>query len=87
MQSNINENVWVKLTKDGIKVHNDYYEKLCKSSNGSMEIKNYKPKVNSSGYAEYQMWELMHIFGPVLFNGSIVSPFDQNFLYYTEPYL
>jgi hypothetical protein len=83
MQSNINESIWVKLTKDGKKVHKDYYGKLCKLSNGTMKIENYKPKINPAGYAEYQMWELMHIFGPVLYNGSTVSPFEKNILYYS----
>lgn len=85
MQGNINDLVWVVLTKDGIRVHNEHHEEIAKYSNGTMDPKDYVPKIDMWGYTKYQMWELMHIFGDCLYNGSTTHPFKDNTVYFSEP--
>lgn len=87
MQGNINDNVWVQLTKEGIAVHNEHYEEIAKYSNGLVKAKNYKPVITIYGYTKYQLWELAHIFGGVLYNGSVISPFKKNIIHYSDPSL
>ncbi|WP_306150718.1 hypothetical protein [Roseovarius sp. MMSF_3281] len=60
---NINDYVWVKLTKTGHKIHRKYWEPY---SNG-----NYQPaKVSIDGWSRFQLHELMHIFGPEMRMGA-----------------
>lgn len=86
MKGSINEQVWVELTKHGVKVHNEYYEKLSKVPNGvPLNPKDYRPKKDSSGCTKYELWHLMHIFGPVLTHGAMDMPFKDNTIYYSDP--
>jgi len=68
---NINRNVKVKLTKVGRAVYNEYY------TNSPVT----PPKIveDAEGYSEWQMWELMQIFGSHVGMG-IEAPFELNVL-------
>jgi hypothetical protein len=85
MEGNINDVVWVKLTKDGKKVHNEHYAEVFKDSRVVVDLKEYKPKISILGYTQYQLHEIAHIFGKVLYNGSMISPFKKNRIWFTNP--
>lgn len=54
---NINKMVKVKLTSKGKEIHKQRYDKY----NHSIEYT--PPKEDENGYSDFQMWELMNIFG------------------------
>ncbi len=64
MKFNINDNVKVKLTPHGIGVLISRHEKLM----GEYPFR--MPQIDSQGYTEYQLWELMNIFGEHMGMGS-----------------
>jgi hypothetical protein len=79
MKFNINSCVWVKLTPKGRRKLRDermIAEQLINSS--------WAPSREKNGYTEFQLWELMHIFGEDLFNGSELS-FETEILIGEEP--
>lgn len=49
--TNLNEHIKVKLTQKGKQIYNDYY-------NGTMAV-----DYDEDGYATFQMWDFMRIFG------------------------
>jgi len=72
---NINSNVWVKLTPKGHDIYKKFWSEALKGST----IENAIPVLHTDdrGWTEFQMWDLMCIFGPHLYNGCIV-PFETN---------
>lgn len=61
MLFNINDNVYVKLTDHGRKVH---YEEHIKFWGKFPNQPSYKPpKEDNEGWSKWQMWELMSEFG------------------------
>ena len=78
---NINEYVKVKLTEEGVKILKAQYEETLKQMNPQSRkamgpFK--KPKVDSEGYSEFQLWELMKYFGNYMYIGNMNIPFDMN---------
>jgi len=64
MKFNINHNVKVRLTPHGIEVLVLHYERFRKDFPDYYEHNSFKmPPIDSQGYTEYQLWELMRIFG------------------------
>jgi len=72
---NINSNVYVKLTPKGHELYKKFWEEVFKDS----ETKHTAPVIHTDaeGWTEFQMWDLMSIFGPHLYNGCNV-PFETN---------
>jgi hypothetical protein len=69
MRFNINDRVRVKLTDLGRKIHRENWEPI-------VAPRAYHPRdEDKDGWSEWQMWELMNMFGPHLANGSPV-PFE-----------
>lgn len=73
---NINEDVYLKLTKIGIAILKKRHEELVGTP--------YKgPRVDENGYTKMQLWEVMQIFGNYLIPGysygkGIDLPFETN---------
>lgn len=61
----LNSEVIVKLT--------DYGKEILKSQGILNTI-----RIDENGYADFQMWELMHYFGSHMFIGDTKLPFEQN---------
>jgi len=60
MKMNINEPVWVKLTEHGFKVFDEHHRSI------GLDPAPYRKGLEENkraDYYEFQMWELMHIFG------------------------
>ena len=79
---NLNEYVLVKLNDVGYqKLLFDYnkYHDISPDIFKYKTIEDLKSEADSNGYTKFQMWELMHIFGENMWNGSIV-PFNMNIL-------
>lgn len=72
---NLNNHVYVKLTEHGHKVYNDYFEQFHMAPT---PLDYYV-----DGYAKFQLWNLMQIFGDSCFNGCKL-PFETEILYNIE---
>ena len=70
MRFNVNHKVKVKLTEIGHKIHRADFDQL-----GMKSITYQPPQEDKRGWSEWQMWELMRLFGPHLYNGCNV-PFE-----------
>jgi len=77
---NLNESVYVKLNQSGIQIlmerHIELYDRL-----GIEEPEFEEPKRDQDGYSEFQLYNLMHIFGEYLHIGNPNPPFDLNILF------
>lgn len=68
MKFNINNTVKVKLKPSGWEIHRKYWLPFC--------IDGYiPPKQDNNGYVEFQLWDLMAVFGSHLYMGCD-SPFE-----------
>lgn len=79
---NVNELVKVKLTDVGkdIFYHRwDSLNEMCKE----VVIEPRYPKVDEEGFTEFQLWDLMNIYGPHLRMGCNV-PFEENLIYFED---
>lgn len=80
MEMNINEYVYVRLTKAGLKTYTKHYTDLGIAP----------PKLTQFGwnltsqYSRFQLWELMNIFGPAVYHGS-ESQFMDNIIRFNPP--
>lgn len=72
---NINQYVRVKLTPFGRRIHLFTYTQL--------PDKYTPPKEDEAGYSEWQLWNLMQIFGPYIKLGG-EQPFDADILIDTK---
>lgn len=63
MLFNINDNVYVKLTEHGRRVHHEEHVRFWKSVGHSSPPEYTPPKEDSEGWSKWQMWELMREFG------------------------
>lgn len=66
---NLNYNVKVKLTPTGVKHYINYYKQF------NIET---TPKIDQDGYAKFQMWGLMNIYGKEMWMGNPNYPFQMN---------
>ena len=75
---NINDCVKVRLTQDGLARHRKYFCDLAASAKIPME--NIMPvlKPDIDGQVEFQLWELMQIFGAEMYNGNPRQMFIKN---------
>jgi hypothetical protein len=59
---NLNDQVSVKLTREGINRYYQFHEDLGIISDG--------PGIDESGWYKDQLWSIMMIFGPVIYLGG-----------------
>jgi hypothetical protein len=80
---NINSNVWVKLTPWG----HELYKKFWSEALNGSSIENAYPILHTDekGWTEFQMWDLMCIFGSYLYNGC-KNPFETNIKFRKEDF-
>ena len=71
MEFNVNENVKVRLTESGKKIY-------LKEHLSSL------PEVDSEGYTQMQLWEVMNVFGPHLSLGMHEMAIETNILFEME---
>ena len=58
IEFNLNDTVWVQLTKIGLAEHKKQYKDLYGN------IFNYEPpRTDEDGWSKWQLWELMNTFG------------------------
>lgn len=74
---NLNECVKVKLTEDGLRLYREYWLKLGLMGN--------EPRIGADGYYETELWGLMEVFGPELYNGQMKVFFEGNNIFLTNP--
>ncbi len=75
MNINLNEYVKVKLTKYGELMYDNY-----------MSSKKYpiSLRFDEQGYSKFQLWDLMNIFGSVMYLGNPNVPFEGNEIVYDK---
>lgn len=78
---NLNFTVKVKLTSYGLEQHKKHWAFFRVNKTDVYT----PPKIDSEGYSKFLLWELMSIFGSVLFLGNPNIPFELNeFIYETK---
>ena len=77
---NVNDFVWVRLNELGWKVFDDYYRAHGVDPAGVRSHLVDGP----GGWQRFQLHELMHIFGPVSYNGASIV-FDRNVVLTEQP--
>jgi len=82
---NINDHVKVKLTDLGKDIYLHQYDRINKVySNYSKTILTpSNPKVDKDGYTDFQLWELMQLYGPHLYCGA-EQLFEKNIIHLLE---
>ncbi|MGW9128087.1 hypothetical protein ACWGPW_24250 [Paenibacillus chitinolyticus] len=74
---NMNERCSVKLTGYGMEVLTMHYGRFISGKELEAQI-----SPDSLGYNYFQLWEIMCIFGPTMFNGMNEVPFEDNVFYF-----
>lgn len=80
---NINDDVRVKLTDDGWRMLEEHFqegERILPLGADHVQrmIEMYRRRTDADGWTTFQLWDLMHIFGPELYMGNMKIPFDRN---------
>lgn len=76
---NINDDVWVRLTPDGEK-------RLEEVWRGFARMESLRRNQFKNGWWKFQMWDLMHTFGPMIFMGCGALPFEKNEIRLSDPH-
>ena len=75
MTVSLNDTVLVKLTPKGRELHRKNYDDLNRYAGGKI-LYPYRPvKETKAGWSRWQLWVLMHEFGPFMTMGADV-PFE-----------
>jgi len=65
---NINDHVWVKLTQLGRDMHRNDHEQFLRRC---PQVKlAYAAPTETDGWSRWQLWNLMHLFGPFCYMGA-----------------
>ena len=83
MTINLNEFVKVKLNNYGKVIYCHQHDELNEfiKSKGCKPLEPLLPKVDEDGYTEFQLWELMKLYGPHIGMG-LPTPFEMNVVVY-----
>ena len=68
---NFNDQVWVKVTPDGERVREEYYE--------SFNIRAPELKRDEEGWTRMQLYEVAHFFGSEMYHGNDCLPIEMTF--------
>lgn len=79
MTLNINYSIKAKLTDYGVEILKARHRQLVESSQGAYIKPFTLPSTDENGYSIFQLWTLMHIFGPHLHLGSEM-PFEADII-------
>lgn len=74
---NLNNQIYVKLTKVGEEIYYDYIKEI-NDYYGREIIDKYTPDYEDGGYAKFQLWEFMNIYGNYISMGfpNVIEPLD-----------
>lgn len=75
MRFNINENVKVRLTDYGRRLHKENWSRLVAMAGRPKGWDYSPPKEDAEGWSEWQLWTLMQELGPHIHMGGD-NPFD-----------
>lgn len=69
---NINSSVKIKLTKDGEDRFVEYWKEILKGTDLTYDL----PEIDSEGFREMQMHEIMDIYGSLVYSGKAYFEYD-----------
>lgn len=74
---NLNNQIYVKLTKVGEEIYYDYIKEI-NDYYGREIIDKYTPDYEDGGYAKFQLWEFMNIYGNYISMGfpNVIEPLN-----------
>ena len=75
MEFNVNDRATVRLTEHGKRILEEYHEPVRLSPKTHAY---FRKQWETDGPVEFAVWELMNIFGPVLYMGSTQVPVVNN---------
>ena len=79
MKFNINNEVRVKLTDEGIRIYEKRYRDITKRlpNEAKKHMERFRrPESDEEGYSRMQLWELMNLYGEYMYNGNMDIPFE-----------
>lgn len=79
MKFNINNDVRIKLTDEGIKIYKSMWQEIIKRlpKEAKNRMKKFmEPEIDEEGYSRMQLWEVMNIYGKYMYNGNVNIPFE-----------
>lgn len=83
---NINDEVWVELTRAGIDRWDKHWAGLAREGSNVVGVPSVIWNANNEGkYTRFQFWELMNIFGESMWHGNPNLPFKGNTIYFKKP--
>ena len=74
---NLNNRIYVKLTKLGEEIYYNYIKEI-NDYYGREIINRYTPHYGDDGFAEFQLWDFMNIYGNYMNMGfpNVIEPLD-----------
>ena len=81
-EANFNDEVWVRLTKEGQSVLRDW----CREHRTRFKMVKFGRSKDSAGkvWTKFQLWEMMNIFGARMYHGG-PNMFKDNILRFSAP--
>jgi hypothetical protein len=76
---NVNSHIKVKLTKYGIEAYERYIHSIYKNLPLSLVDRFSIVRIDEDGYAKFQLWEFMNIFGEYFYMGNthqVIEPLE-----------
>lgn len=67
--ANLNDYVWVRLTELGRKIHRQQFDAAMKGYLSLAGLE-YRPPQHVAGWDRFQLWDLMALYGPHMYNGA-----------------
>lgn len=81
VEINLNDTCYIKLTDYGRKILKEKYEEFNRDHG---DIYKYNPKnEDSEGWSKWQLWDIMTVFGNVMYNGFNI-PFETDIRLHTN---
>ena len=79
VETNVNDCVYVRLTEEGKKyLKKHYFDNPYLPLDVKHDLFESYAKADEEGWSKFELFELMNIFGPIMYMGSLVSPFQGN---------
>jgi hypothetical protein len=75
---NCNEDVYVRLTAQGRECVKSHFENMDLPSDIKKENFVSYTQADDEGWSKFQLWNLMKIFGSLMYMGSVTQPFEHN---------
>jgi hypothetical protein len=78
VETSINDYVYVRLTEEGRKYLKSYFNDKNWPPDIKKDMFESHTRVDKEGWTRFELSDLMHLFGPIMYLGNPVAPFVDN---------